>query len=387
LFLTRVPRRTRRRQFPTALPLNNEGNVNLSQEPISAALAVRPSTSSEPNSASADVQRQHAQDLAMCTSLLKAGSKSFYAASLLLFGVARARSIILYAFCRQVDDAVDDEVTMQAQKLAVTRLRERVRSIYAHEAQHKPVDRAFRLMVEETRMPQAFPNALIEGMEWDANGFSPKTTSDIVAYSVRVAAVVGVMMTWLMGRRELNTLARACDLGIAMQLTNIARDIGEDARRGRVYLPREWLDAENLSHADVFALASARGEDHPKQGEKRRAVERLCAKLLELAEVHYSRATSGIGALPASCRVAIRAAQLIYREIGIRLAGAGYNSLQVRTVVPTSRKLWLMLRALTYVFAGRGPDLALPAAPESAVLFANLQPLPLPHAKLAEKHA
>jgi 15-cis-phytoene synthase len=386
----RAPRRTQPLRFPIALLQNNEDNVNFSQEPVSTALAVRPSTSSELNSASVEARQQQKQDLATCTSLLKAGSKSFYAASLLLLGVARARSIVLYAFCRQVDDAVDEEVTMRAQKSAVTRLRERVRSIYAHEVQHKPVDRAFRAMVEDTSMPQAFPNALIEGMEWDANGFAPRTTSDIVAYSVRVAAVVGVMMTWLMGRREVNTLARACDLGIAMQLTNIARDIGEDARRGRVYLPQEWLYEEGLTNAEVFALAKEGGEETLAPSEKRRAVEKLCAKLLELAEVYYMRATSGIGALPMSCRVAIRAAQLIYREIGVRLARAGYNSLRVRTVVPTSRKMWLMLRSLPYAFARRGPDMALPAAPESAVLFVGLDAGPAEsnvEARLFEKHA
>ena len=90
-------------------------------------------------------------------------------------------------------------------------------------------------------MPRILPDALLEGLAWDAMGRRYATLSDLRAYSARVASAVGAMMCVLMRVRDRDALARACDLGVAMQLTNIARDVGEDAREGRLYLPTDWL--------------------------------------------------------------------------------------------------------------------------------------------------
>ncbi len=113
------------------------------------------------------------------------------------------------------------------------------------------------------------------------------------------------MMTVLMGVRDARTLARACDLGVAMQLTNIARDVGDDARKGRVYLPLDWLADEGVQPQALIA--------DPRHDE---ALARVVARLLEAADVLYDRAVGGIAGLPLSCRPAIHAARLIYREIG-----------------------------------------------------------------------
>jgi phytoene synthase len=129
-------------------------------------------------------------------------------------------------------------------------------------------------------------------------------------------------------------LARACDLGIAMQLTNIARDVGEDARLGRVYLPLAWLREVGLTQEDLLA----RRMPGPQ-------VAKLVARLLDAADLLYRRADKGIARLPRGCRGAIFAARLIYSEIGRALARTGFDSITQRAHVPRLRKAWLLVRA------------------------------------------
>jgi phytoene synthase len=143
------------------------------------------------------------------------------------------------------------------------------------------------------------------------------------------------MMTLVMGARGDSVLSRACDLGVAMQLTNIARDVGEDSRRGRLYLPTEWMVAEGLDPEEWLRA--------PRPSPELAAV---IAKLLENAEALYRRADHGVALLPPSCRVAIRAARLVYSDIGRSVASLQFDSVTQRAVVPTTRKLWLVLRAL-----------------------------------------
>lgn len=263
-----------------------------------------------------------------CRQLIRQGSKSFYAASLLLPQRVRKPAYALYAFCRLSDDAVD---AVDAPRDAVDRLRERLDLAYANTPRAIAADRAFAEMVARTQMPRALPEALLEGLEWDSEGWSPKTLSDTYSYSARVASAVGAMMTVLMGNRDANTLARACDLGVAMQLTNIARDVGEDARNGRIYLPRDWLDEAGV---DVEAfLANPVFDDR---------IGHCVHQLLDAAETLYDRSLGGIATLPADCRPAIHAARKIYREIGRKVALAKYNSIDSRAVVSKGRKLALL---------------------------------------------
>jgi phytoene synthase len=143
------------------------------------------------------------------------------------------------------------------------------------------------------------------------------------------------MMTVLMGQRAASVLARACDLGVAMQLTNIARDVGEDAARGRIYLPLQWMREAGLEPEAWLARPVAD-----------QAIRSVVARLLETADELYTRADVGVSALPADCRIAIRAARLIYSDIGRRVRRAGFDSVSQRAVVPRARKIWLIVRAL-----------------------------------------
>lgn len=271
-------------------------------------------------------------DLEHCRALLTAGSKSFSAASRLLPRRVREPATVLYAFCRIADDAVDAAGVDRA--AAVADLRERLDRVYRGEPADVPVDRALAEIVHRRGVPRALLDALVEGMAWDADGRRYETLDDLHAYAARVAGTVGAMMTLLMGPRAPHVLARACDLGAAMQLTNIARDVGEDAQRGRIYLPLSWMREEGLDPERWLAA--------PAHDPRLAAV---VARLLRAASTLYRRADDGIGALPADCRFAIRAARLIYAEIGTVIARRDHDSVNRRAVVPTWRKIWLLARA------------------------------------------
>lgn len=270
-------------------------------------------------------------DLAHCEAMLRAGSKSFQAAGRLLPRHLRPSITALYAFCRLADDLIDDNPA--GAEAGLIELRRRLDALYAGHPEDHPVDRAFATTVVRHGIPRRVPDLLLEGFVWDEQGRNYESFSEVVAYAVRVASTVGVMMTLIMGPRDRLTLARACDLGVAMQLTNIARDVGEDARNGRCYLPSAWL-ARVQARPDTFSPALAG----------------LVKQLLDEAETLYDRADTGIRRLPWSARLAIRAASRIYRAIGPVIARNGYDSVSQRAHTSTWQKVWLLLRSLGAAF-------------------------------------
>lgn len=291
------------------------------------------------------------EDAAACRELLRAGSKSFYAASLLLPQRLRCDVYSLYAFCRIADDQVD---LSGGPREAVFALRSRLQELYAGVGPSGPVERAFVSLVRRRAIPYELPAALIEGFEWDAEGKCYETLSDVRAYGVRVAGVVGIMMTLLMGVRSAEALARACDLGVAMQLTNIARDVGEDARDGRLYLPRDWFRDEGLD-PDQWLLAP----------QACAPIARMTERLLEEAAVLYRRAEFGIALLPADTRPAIWAARKIYAEIGAQIRRNGFDNVTQRAIVSKARKVALLGGAVSSSVFRRSAD-PLPALTEAA---------------------
>ena len=297
-----------------------------------------------------------AADRTACRRAIRAGSKSFFAAGRLLPGDVREAAYGLYAFCRLSDDLVDEAATPSARREAVARLGARVALAYEGRPADAPADRAFSELVGTYAIPEALPYALIEGFAWDAEGRRYADIAGLHAYAARVAGSVGAMMALIMGARAPDALARACDLGAAMQLTNIARDVGEDARMGRLYLPLDWMISAGLD-PDAF-LADPRPSP---------ALAGVVEKLLAEADRLYAGAEAGIAALPSGCRPAIRAAALIYSEIGKVVALQGYDSVGTRARVGTARKLALIARALRSGPAV--PGLAAPSLPEVAFLI------------------
>lgn len=293
------------------------------------------------------------RDMAVCTDMIRHGSLSFHAASRLLPSQVRNPALALYAFCRLADDEVD----LKAEKAAaVLRLSDRLDKVYQGKPENEAPDRAFAAVVEDFEMPRALPEALLEGLAWDALGNRYDSLSDLYGYSARVASAVGVMMSVLMRVRDADALARACDLGVAMQLTNIARDVGEDALEGRLYLPTRWFDEFGLD-PDAF-LANPKPHD---------AIKAMTKRLVMDANRLYFRSEPGINRLPLSARPGIYAARHIYAGIGKQVKRARYDSLSSRAHTSKVQKLgWLgqsvMRSALSLV------------TPVSAVLYAR--PLP-----------
>jgi phytoene synthase len=263
-------------------------------------------------------------DLAACRVMLAGGSRSFHAASRLLPRRVMGPATALYAFCRVADDLID----APGGGAELEGLHRRLDRIYAGLPDSHPADRALASVVAQYHMPRALLDGLLEGFAWDAAGRRYETLADLQAYAARVAGTVGAMMAVLMGVRDADVVARACDLGVAMQLSNIARDVGEDARAGRLYLPLGWLreagiEPESLLWRPVFSAGLGQ------------VVQRLVAE----ADGLYARADAGIGALPLSCRPGIGAARRLYSGIGHRVAQAGGNSVDRRAVVPLGRKV------------------------------------------------
>ena len=187
-----------------------------------------------------------AAELPALRELMRGGSKTFFAASLLLPVRVRAPATALYAYCRLADDAIDLGVDPHAE---MTRLKQRLDAIYQGRPSLQDADLALCQVVHRFVVPRELLDGLLEGFYWDVQGRHYETLEHVQDYGARVAGTVGAMMSLVMGVRSPEALARACELGVAMQLTNIARDVGEDARNGRLYLPRQWLREEGLDIA------------------------------------------------------------------------------------------------------------------------------------------
>jgi phytoene synthase len=306
-------------------------------------------------------------DIAACRAMLREGSKTFFAASLLLPAAVREPASALYAFCRLADDAVDMEEGGSARQLAaIGRLRQRLAHAYDGRPGSVAADRALAQVVHKFSVPRALPEALIEGFEWDAQGRGYETMEELRAYAARVAGAVGAMMSLLMQARSASAVARACDLGVAMQLSNIARDVGEDARMGRLYLPREWMREAGLD-PDAWLRNPAPGP----------ALASVISRVLAEASRLYAQVGAGVAELPRGCRPGINAARFLYQEIGREVARANHDSVSRRAVVPAARKAWLLTRALVEASVTPG-KLEAPPLPETTFLVTAAVNAPMP---------
>ena len=176
-------------------------------------------------------------------------------------------------------------------------------------------------------------------LQLDQTVFELKTERELLRYSHAVAGTVGVMMCKLLGCKEKDAYAFAVDLGIAMQLTNIARDVLEDANMGRRYIPEEWLS----NSISVTEIAIAKSDI-------KKTIADAIKTLLTLSEKYYMSAFAGIKFLPLRSRLAIIIALRIYREIGIKLAKKQYNWWEGRTIITRGAKLLLTIRSIGDLF-------------------------------------
>ncbi|MGB6231448.1 MAG: phytoene/squalene synthase family protein [Litorimonas sp.] len=273
---------------------------------------------------------------------IEAGSKSFALASKVLPPRIRDDASMLYAWCRYCDDVIDgqemghgqlaDYRDGQAERLED--LRARTHGALSGQASD-PIFRGVAKVFERNAIPHRHAEELLKGFEMDAAERVYRTTDDVLDYSYHVAGVVGVMMAMIMGVRDDPTLDRASDLGLAFQLTNIARDVIDDARAGRVFVPQDLL----LRHgAPVEPDLLMEPQNWP-------AAHKAAVDLLDVAEGYYASARTGIRELPFRCAWAISAALKVYREIGEVLRRGGPEAWQGRVGAGKGRKLALALSA------------------------------------------
>ncbi len=277
------------------------------------------------------------------------GSKSFAAAAKIFDKQTRADAVMLYAWCRHCDDVIDGQTLghdqqadfADGQRLRLAELKRQTHEALAAKPIADPNFEALRRVVERHKIPSRHLNELLAGFEMDVSNRRYETINDTLEYCYGVAGVVGVMMAMIMGARDPEVIDRASDLGLAFQLTNIARDVIDDARVGRVYLPAEVLRRHSITKIDA---------SDPAQWPKLHAA---ALELLDLAERYYSSAEIGIGALPARSAWAIAAARRVYRDIGKKLRTDGPAAWQSRVSTSKGRKVALLGYAFFDVVASR----------------------------------
>lgn len=278
-------------------------------------------------------------------------ARSFRLAATFLPRAAADEAAVTYAFCRLVDDLADEAPDREtaARDLALVDDELSGRSV------PRPLIAAYLKVAHSRGVPVAAARELLNGMLTDLDEVRVADDGELVRYCYRVAGTVGLMMCGVLGVTADEALHPAIDLGIGMQLTNICRDVLEDAQRGRVYLPASRLAAVGLSHDDVLDVTLADDLD------RRARLAKVVAELLELAEGAYHRAFHGMHHIPARPRTAILVAATLYRDIGLRLRDVhGSDAIHGRTMVPTAGRAKGiavgLLRSLSPVSWGIGTD-------------------------------
>ncbi|WP_066798271.1 phytoene/squalene synthase family protein [Sphingomonas soli] len=266
------------------------------------------------------------------------GSKSFGAASRLFDRTTRERAWLLYAWCRACDDLADGQDHghgMTAVADAPARLAQ-MRALTAQALRGEwvgdPAFDALRIVVAETNMPHRYVWDVIEGFALDADGWGPRHESDLYRYCYHVAGAVGCMMAIVMGvdPQDEDTLDRACDLGLAFQLANIARDVEEDDRAGRCYLPDEWLTEIDVPPGQ-----------HMKPPFRNR-LSMLVRRMAERAEEHEQSARIGTRKLGFRSAWAVLAAAGIYGDIARKVVARGDHAWDHRVKTSAFEKIgWI----------------------------------------------
>jgi phytoene synthase len=274
--------------------------------------------------------------LDQCRWMIRTGSKSFSLVARLFDAETRDAVFFLYGWCRYCDDQIDEDGKTENQDelvRRVKRLKECTASAFSFAPQREPVFVALQYVARRYGIPAHYALELIEGMAMDVRGTRYGTLKELLLYCYRVAGTVGLMMSHVMGLRDERALKHAADLGIAMQLTNIARDITEDAARGRIYLPLSWLNEASITSEEI-AL--------PEHREKLAVLTR---RLLREAERYYRSGDAGLWYLSFRSACAVAAARRVYAEIGAVLLRKGSCAWDQRTYVTGPLKVWVMARA------------------------------------------
>jgi phytoene synthase len=270
---------------------------------------------------------------------IQAGSRSFRLASRLFDRTTRERAWLLYCWCRHCDDECDGQVlggTRARTPSSVSELEWATARVLSGESTGQLPFDALGQVLSERPIPHEFVLDHLRGFALDAQGWRPETEEDLVRYCYYVAGAVGCMMAVVMGvpPEDEDTLRRASELGIAFQLSNIARDVREDHEAGRCYLPRQWMELHGVHVRD------------PLRPERRDRLVALVRRICDLAICYEASARVGISKLPFRSRWAVHAAASIYGGIGRKVAERGASAWDDRIVVPRPQKALFLLKSL-----------------------------------------
>lgn len=272
------------------------------------------------------------------------GSKSFRAASRLFDPQTRDRAHLLYCWCRHCDDVADGQVYGfgSAVRGNVSVLRGLTRQVVQGEEVDDLPFRALGALLRECPIPGRFLEDHLDGFALDEIGWRPTSEEDLALYCYHVAGAVGCMMAILMGvpADDEETLERAADLGIAFQLSNVARDIREDQLAGRCYLPNDWLEEFSVDPGELF------------EQENRPALAAMAQRLVDGVKIYEQSARKGVGRLPFRCRLAVLAALRIYGAIGRRVGNLGSDAWDQRVTISKTRKLAFLVPTVAEAIAG-----------------------------------
>lgn len=289
-----------------------------------------------------------------CRWMIQKGSKSFSLAARLFDPATRDAAFFLYGWCRYCDDQVDQagaSITADELNGRLKALKEKTAAAFSFAPQEEPVFVALQYIVHRYGIPAHYALELIEGMAMDVRATQYATLKELLLYCYRVAGTVGLMMAHVMGLRDEGALKHAADLGIAMQLTNIARDIIEDASLGRIYLPAGWLAEAKIPPAEITA---------PQHREK---LAMLTLRLLRDGERYYRSGDEGLWHLSFRSACAVAAARNVYSEIGAMLLRKGARAWDERTYVTGARKIYVVLKALGRLLRSAPARLCRPWSP------------------------
>lgn len=278
---------------------------------------------------------RHAEIVDTSRLIIQRGSKSFAAAARLFDVETRDNAYMLYAWCRHCDDRIDNQElgfnsqpqSAEATQKILKELREQTLAAINDKSSDEPVFEGLRYVLKHNQIPGRYPLELLDGFAMDATARKYDTLDDTLQYCYHVAGVVGIMMAYVMGTRDPAALHRATDLGIAFQLTNIARDVREDAQIGRIYLPGKWLAEAGISDAEIL------------QQQHAAALADVVERLLAEADRYYASASEGLRALGFRSAWAVAAASDVYRAIGEIVRERGGQAWQQRVIVRKRRKL------------------------------------------------
>jgi phytoene synthase len=268
--------------------------------------------------------------------MIRVGSRSFAGAARLLAPATRESVYQLYAWCRYCDDRIDLQDLGQGGPASIASsgrhrldalVRETNRALDGDPVSDS-VFVALQRVVRLHAIPRRHPLALLQGFAMDVEGRRYHTLDDVLRYCYHVAGVVGVMMAYVMGADGKDTLDRASDLGLALQMTNIARDVMDDAAGNRVYLPESWLTEAGVPVEEI------------QQRRHRDAVHGVVSRLLAEADRYYRSASDGVAHLPLRSAWSIATARGVYRDIGRLVLRRGGKAWDTRAVVSRRRKLW-----------------------------------------------